>query len=164
MLLFASRLSKDDELRDGKKLSSISFILQQNDVVLWESPLSFFLSLEQMSCGRVEFFCPSGLFELTRRPSGQKNSTLPQDICSSFEKKKLNGLSLRTTSFCFRIKEMEKVFCHPSVSPSLYNLLANKNPCFYFPAPLHYFPPPYFQLNPYSKYHIYLYVWVFMKT
>ena len=102
---------------------------------------------------KVEIFCPSGLFELTRRPSGQKISTLPKDICSS-ERKKLNGLSLRTTSFCFRIKEMEKVFCHPSVSPSLYNLLANKNPCFYFPAPLHYFPPLrlYFQLNPYSKY------------
>ena len=70
-------------------------------------------------------------------------------------RKKLNGLSFRTTSFCFRIKQMEKVFCHPSVSPSLDNLLANKNLSFYFPASLHYFPPLqlYFSANPYSKYH-----------
>ena len=34
--------------------------------------LEIFLALR--SSGRVEIFCPSGLFELTRRPSGQKLS------------------------------------------------------------------------------------------
>ena len=40
--------------------------------------LEIFLALR--SSGRVEIFCPSGLFELTRRPSGQKISTLPLDL------------------------------------------------------------------------------------
>ena len=40
--------------------------------------LEIFLALR--SSGRVEIFCPSGLFELTHRPSGQKISTLPLDL------------------------------------------------------------------------------------
>ena len=67
-------------LTDGKKL--FPFLLSWSKMMLSWGKVHwvFFSNEEQMSWGRVEIFCPSGLFELTRRPSGQKISTLPLDL------------------------------------------------------------------------------------
>ena len=118
-------------LRDGKKL--FPFLLSWSKMMLSWGKVHwvFFSNEEQMSWGRVEFFCPEGRRVSSKSPEGQKISTLPKDICSS-ERKKLNGLSLRTTSFCWRIKEMEESFLPSRSSSSLDNLEANNSNCFYF--------------------------------
>ena len=113
-------------------------VLQQNDVVLQESPLSFF------SLTRTSFFV---------------------------REKKLNGLSFRTTSFCFRTtssyyvreknpqtfplqdkresdfpsrlhhfaagEKIDKKILHPSVSQSSHDLLGNKKPLSHFSSGNH---------------------------
>ena len=125
------RLYKDGVTEGWKKL--FPFLLSWSKMMLSWGKVHwvFFPNEEQMSWGRVEFFCPEGRWVSSKSPKGQKISTLPKDICSS-ERKKLNGLSRRTTSFCWRIKEMEESFLPSRSSSSLDNLEANNSNCFYF--------------------------------
>ena len=144
-MLFASRLYKDDELRDGKKLFPFVFSFSKMMLSFSKRMVSFrkvhwvfFLSLELRSS-----FEKKNSMDF---PSGQHHFASGQHLHITFVKKTSNisssgqkrvWLSFETTSFCRRRKKIDKKILHPSVSQSSHDLLGNKSPLSHFSSWTH---------------------------
>ena len=83
-------------MRDGNFLLSIYFLLKQTDVVLRESPLSFFSRTKNLLSRGI--ICVLRGDESAQR--APKDTNYPEGQQVRVREKKLKGLSRRTTSVC----------------------------------------------------------------